>query len=364
MELFKAHQQWAVRPADETFSNVSTAFEAAKAYARTAAEKPDVPLSSIRTEADEKEVYLTGRGGMPARVGNWAFGQLCRVAEAPAGYLRELPATLAVQNLNYGLKTASNADPQAKVNILAHKNGDLLVRALTSAKYRRIWNWEVLGRMLPLEADGWSCPTPFRTKVDQAAKPDPTVYVSDHDMFAFQVYENARIAEPGNPDGLARGFFVENSEVGASALRVTTFLYRFICSNHIVWGSKDVSELAVRHVGKARGNLQTMFLGLTDYLNESASEVEGKIKLARTRLIDADPDKVLDLIFSKLRGTVSRDTLTKSLLLASENSATDGDPRSFWGLAQGITRYSQTLAFADQRVAVDQAAAAVIDLAF
>jgi len=364
MELFKAHNQWAIRPADETFSNVKTAFEAAREYARTAAEKPDVPLTSIRAEADGGEVCLTGKGGVPARVGNWAFGQLARIAEAPAGYLRTLPATLAVQNLNYGLKTASELHADAKVNIFAHKNGDLLVRALTSDKYRRIWNYEVLGRMLPLEAEGWSCPTPFRVRAEQVAKPDPTVYVSDHDMFAFLVSENHRIMEPGNPDGLARGFFVENSEVGASALRVTTFLYRYMCSNHIVWGAKDVSEIAVRHVGGARGKLQTMFIGLTEYLNESASEVEGKIKLAKNRLIDADPDKVLDAIFAKLRGQISRDALQKSFLLASENAATDGDPRSFWGLAQGVTRYSQTLAFADQRVQVDAAAAKVIDLAF
>ena len=218
--------------------------------------------------------------------------------------------------------------------------------------------------MLPLEADGWTCPTPFRTKVEEAANPDPTVYVSDHDMFAFLVREDARISEPGNPDGLARGFFVENSEVGAAALKVTTFLYRMICSNHIVWGAKDVSELAVRHIGKARGNLQTMFLGLTEYLNESASDLEAKIKVAKSRLIDDDPEKVLDAIFAKLRGQISREALQASYLLAAENQDTDGDARSFWGLAQGITRHSQTLKFADTRVAADKAAASIIDLAF
>lgn len=364
MHLFKASQQWAIRPADETFSNITSAYQAARDYAKTAAEKANVPLQSIRTEANGNEIYLTGRGGVPARVANWAFGQLSRIAQAPAGYLRTLPPTLAAQNINYGLKTATEKEPESRVNILAHQNGDLLVRALTSDKYRRIWNYEVLQRMLPLEVEGWTCPTPFRTRVDQAAKPDPTVYVSDHDLFAFQVREDVRISEPGNPDGLARGFFVENSEVGASALKVTTFLYRFMCGNHIVWGAKDVSELAVRHVGKARGNLQTMFLGLKEYANESASELEGKIKEAKTRLIDANPEHVLDVIFAKLRGRVSREALEKAQTLAVDHQLTDGDPRSFWGFAQGMTRYSQELAFADQRVQVDKAAADVIELAF
>jgi hypothetical protein len=364
MELFKASQQWSTRPADETFSTVRAAYDAAREYASTSAEKANVPLASVRTEVVDADVCLTGRGGVPARVSNWAFSQLARMASAPAGYLRGLPATLAAQNLNYGLKTASESDPSQAVNILAHKNGSLLVRALTSDKYARIWNYEVLGRMLPLEQEGWTCPTPFRTRTDQAANPDPTVYVSDHDMFAFLVREDCRIAEPGNPDGLARGFFVENSEVGASALRVTTFLYRYMCCNHIVWGAKDVSELAVRHIGRARGNLSTMFIGLTRYLNESASELEGKIREAKTRLIDADKDKVLDAIFRNLRGQVSRGTLEASQAVAELHSSTDGDPRSFWGMAQGMTRHSQTLRFADARVAVDQAAADVIEMAF
>ena len=310
----------------------------------------------------DSEVCLTGRGGIAARVSHWAFGQLARMADAPAGYLRGLPATLATQNINYGLKTAADQAPDATVNIMAHSNGSILVRALTS-NYARIWNYEVLGRMLPLEQDGWTCPTPFRVRADEASNPDPTVYVSDHDMFAFLVREDCRIAEPGNPDGLARGFFVENSEGGAAALKVTTFLYRYMCCNHIVWGAKDVSELAVRPRQGSRQPVHHVHRP-NRYLNESASDVEAKIKeKAETRIIDADKDKVLDAIFRNLRGQVSRDTLVESQKLAVQHSLTDGDPRSYWGMAQGMTRHSQTLKFADARMAVDKAAANVIDMA-
>ena len=92
--------------------------------------------------------------------------------------------------------------------------------------------------------------------------------------------------------------------------------------------------------------------------------MEGKIREAKTRLIDADKDKVLDAIFRNLRGQVSRGTLEASQAVAELHSSTDGDPRSFWGMAQGMTRHSQTLRFADARVAVDQAAASVIEMAF
>ena len=39
------------------------------------------------------------------------------------------------------------------------------------------------------------------------------IYASDHDMFAFLVNEEYRI-DDGSDGGLARGFFVQNSEVG------------------------------------------------------------------------------------------------------------------------------------------------------
>lgn len=364
MELFKASQQWSTRPEDQTFLTVQAAYQASMRYAAQADEKPNILLSTIRTEAQEGEVKLVGKGNIQARLSNWAFGQVSRVASAPANYLRSLPATLAAQNLNHGLKKQNEQRPDQTVNIMAHVNGDLLVRAMTSDIYTRIWNWEILERMLPLEAEGWSCPTPFRTKVDEPANPDPTVYVSDHDMFAFLVYENQRVAEPGNPDGLARGFFVENSEVGSKKLAVTTFLYRYMCCNHIVWGAKDVTEIAIRHVGKARNRLDTMFVGLTKYLDESASDLEAKIKIAKSTLIDADKNKVLDGIFNRLRGQITRDALEASLVIAEQNRDTDGDHRSFWGLSQGVTRYSQTKPYADERLQLDKAAAKILDLAF
>jgi len=40
------------------------------------------------------------------------------------------------------------------------------------------------------------------------------IYASDHDMFSFLVNEEYRI-DDGSDGGLARGFFVQNSEVGA-----------------------------------------------------------------------------------------------------------------------------------------------------
>lgn len=361
MELFKASRQWATRPADETFNSIADAHKAAKAYADIAAQATVNP-AELRIENVDGELFLKGKTSTPAKLTHWAFGQLCRMATSPAGFMRSLPATLAKDVLNNRMGEVFGTDRERKtdndVNLLLHRNGSLLVRAMTSDKYRRIWNHEILGRMLDFRQAGWTNPKPFNGSVES-----PAIYVSDHDMFAFQVNDTYRIAEPGNDAGLGRGFFVENSEVGASSLRITTFLYRYVCSNHIVWGAREVNAAAFRHVGKVRENMDIMFYELTKYANESASDDEAKIKRAKSHIIEADKEKVLDYVFGKLKGNISRDALESSYELAEQNPV-DGNPRSAWGLAQGITRYSQSEKFADNRVALDRAAGKLIEMSF
>jgi hypothetical protein len=375
MELFKASQQWSTRPADETFETIKAAYDASVSYANTAHEKMLNP-ASLRVEAIGPDVQLVGKGNTPAVLTNWAFGQLSAFATAPAGYLRKLPPTLAAQNLNYGLKerfgTSESPNPDnAKLNMLAHVNGGIVVRSLNSERYSRIWNHELLLRMLDFADYGWTNPNPFKTKAEDhgIGKGDPTIYVSDHDMFVFQVNNQNRIAEPGNPEGLGRGFFVENSEVGAAKVRITTFLYRYMCCNHIIWGAKNVSEIAVRHVGSAHDRVLSAFgnlsLELKRYANTSASDDEAKIASAKSKMIDAkDKDSLLDFLFTKLRGAATRTQLEESHNLAVQHEDTDGNAGSYWGFAQGMTRYSQTLPYADARVSVDRAAGKVLEMAF
>lgn len=368
MELFKAHQQWATRPADETFSTIEAAYQAAKGYASTAHEKADVNPATLRVETVNEEVRLLGKGGVPAVLTNWAFGQVAGMVGAPASYLRKLPATLAAQNLNHGLAarygTAKQPIGSDRVNMLIHANGSMLVRAFNSEKYSRIWNWELLERMRDFHKYGWTNPKPFNKGPE-----DPTIYVSDHDMFVFQVNDNYRISEPGNPDGLGRGFFVENSEVGAAKLRITTFLYRYMCSNHIIWGARNVDEISVRHIGNAHDRVMYQFdalkVQLKRYAEESASELEGKIKTAKTFVLAAGKKgDFLDALFAKLRGVVAKQDLKAGYETALKFEKTDGPANTAWGLAQGLTRHSQTLQYADERVAMDRAAAKIIEMAF
>lgn len=356
MELFKAHHQWSTRPADQRFNSLQDLYDQTVAYAASAGQKT-VSVATLRTEADGGDVRLVGKAGVPARIGHWAFGQLCNRVGAPANYVRELPATLACQNLNHGLANLSDKSDTAQ--LLFHRNGDLLLRAFTSDKYARIWNWEVAERLLALQARGWE---PARPDFNAGPDAAPALYASDHDLFVFIRNRAAVITEPGNPDGLQRGVIVENSEVGAGALKLTRFLYRAMCGNHIIWGASKVLEISVRHVGNARSRWSLYQTAVARYMDSSASEEEARVAAARTTLIAADKEAVLDKLFGMRQLSISRKTLEAGY--EAVNREQDGDPRTVWGIVQGLTRHSQGTPYADQRAQLDRAAGRIMEVAF
>jgi hypothetical protein len=384
MELFRASAQWANRPDDERFSSLDDLHAAVSSY-RESAKEATVPFNTLRTEARDGEVLLIGRTNVPARLTNWSFGQVATAVGAPASYLRALPATLAAQNLNHGL---SKTDDRTDRQVLFHANGDLLARAITSERYTRIWNSDVTARLLRLPADGWQVPPARPARGGQVGTRPATeadvlrgagfglsinvgdliapagLYASDHDMFAFLVNNDRRIAEPGNPDGLARGFFVSNSEVGAASFAITRFLYRHVCGNHIVWGAKQVSELKIRHVGAADDRAFAEIKGqLIKYANDSASDDEARVRAAMNFTLGATKDEVLDRLFAVKSLGVSRKTLDAAYDTCVEQDA-NLNPTSAWGMAQGLTRLSQETPFADERIAADRAAGRVLSIAF
>lgn len=354
MELFKAHKQWSTRPADERFSSLQALYDATKHYSESAKERTDVRVDSLRVENVDGDVHIVGRGGMPATLTHWAFGQLCARVGAPASYLRELPATLAAQNVNHGLAQRVQGDSDATVSLLFHLNGGFVLRALTSDRYERIWNHEVAERLLDLESRGWEPALPdVRAEIDPEG-PRPALYASDHDLFAFIRNRTRTISEPGNPDGLQRGLIAENSEVGASKIRLTRFLYREMCGNHIIWGASDVVELSARHVGNVRHKMRAWSLEINRYMDESAAADEAKIITAKRILIAATKESVLDALFGKRSIALSRKVLESGYDACLPD--VDGDPRTPWGMAQGLTRYSQTTPYADKRTEIDRAA--------
>lgn len=362
MQLYSAHNQWSKRPEDERFTSLEALHAACLAYASSAKEKT-VPFADLRVENVEGDVHLVGRAGVPAKLTHWAFGQVCNRVGAPASYLRELPATLAAQNLNHGLarRVAGDIDGNKDAKLLFHSNGSLMLRAVTTDSYARIWNHEITERLLnDLVPRGWDVARPDIRVVDNRVP----LYASDHDMYAFLSCPNALVGQSGVGSGFAmyKGVIVENSEVGASALKLTRFLYQEMCGNHIIWGASQVVDINVRHVGDARQRWGQYVGKVREYAEESTLDIEAKIARAKEVVLGNTKAEVLDVLFGKRLDGLSRRVL--ELGYDAVVPEQDGPANSQWGMVQGLTRYSQSIPYADKRTEVDRAAGRIMEVVF
>jgi hypothetical protein len=388
MNLFEASKQWANRPPDERRSDLKDLYVTCLDYFRRSSESEGVDLRNLKvSETQSGDLEVFDDKGNAAGFTNWAFRQFCSRVGAPAAYLAKLPAKWTADLLNYGLqKPPENGDGKANLLVQSLDDNRKVIMAATSGIYSRFWNWEIADRLLrlTLQDEGWRVPPARPCKADQPGARPATeedilqgpgfgsvsvgdmiapagIYSSDHDLFVFLVNESARIAD-GTDEGLSRGFFVENSEVGAKKFRMLRFLYRHVCGNHIVWGATKVAEIAIRHVGNVQDKVtEALEAKLTEYSEESASDDEAKIARAMQLTLGKDRDEVLDKLFGL--GVAPKKALAAAYTSTEQLFPVDGDPRTAWGMVQGMTRVSQEAAFGEDRMALDRAAGKVIELA-
>lgn len=356
--LTNANAQWSSRPADERFGSLQAMHDRAT-QARTMGAVAKIKSNALRVVADGSDLMLEGATGTRADMTNWSFGQVAERAHAPAAYLRTLPATVAAECLNIGLKR-SDDDSTAQVLVARKATSQLTARAITSDKYSRIWNCDITKRLIDLEAAGPWQPAPAAFDGSRG------LYLGDRDMFAFMVDNERRIFETGPGGGLSRGFFVWNSEVGAASFGIMMFLYEYVCGNHRVWGVSNINELRVIHVGNGqdRKAFDKMTVELRRYADASASDDEAKITAARQFQIAATKDEVLDAVFALKAPALTRKVIGQAYDVAEQRVDWYGSPRSAWGLAGGLTEIARDLPNASDRHALDTAATKVMEMSF
>lgn len=352
--LTQAHEQWSRRAPDERFSSLSDMHAVATGMRAASRSASSVPVKRLTATAIGDDVRVTGPTGTTAKLTNWSFGQLATRADAPAGYLQTLPAIMAAECLNHGLRGASG-DASLMFNVGSGGMSDITARAVTSDRYSRIWNADVTARLIDLEASGTWQPAPAAFDGSRG------LYLGDRDMFAFMVDNERRIFEKLPGGGLSRGFFAWNSEVGAASFGIMTFLYEYVCGNHRVWGAQQVAEVRLRHVGagldrRAFGTLQA---NLTAYADSSATADELRIERMRTVELGANKDEILDALFNRFK--VPKGLASQTIDLAEQRVDWYGNPRSVWGIAGALTEIGRDKPNADERAKVDRMGAKIME---
>ena len=398
--LNQASTEWAERPADQRFWTLDE-MHAATTRSRRASTEAVVDLESARIGhglGNGEMLLVDEHRNAPvpcSRLTNYAFGQLCRTFEAPASYLRTLPVELAVDCLEDGRKRWLGGGPSSTRQLLYQDSDPVrqddgtglpqtTLRAATSERYIRVWNSEIVQRLLGLQDEGWRVPPARPVEADSARTRLATekdvidyghesaltvkvgdligpagLYASDHDMFAFLVHPDVVIEDGESPGGLRRGTMIRQSEVGDCAIWKLDFLFNTVCGNHIVWGAQDVTETRVRHTGSSvQERWVAMVQSISEYAQGSASEQESQIQSAKELILGESREEVMDLLFGK-RMLGKRDAGAAYDLAASFESV-HGNPRSAWGMVQGVTRLSQKTGHTDRRAALDIAAGKIL----
>jgi len=377
-----ASRQWAIRPADERFSN-PTAAKGKLASRRV----HEATLARVEVVADAGSLGVRGAAGGLVPLSYGAFGQLAGRAGAPAEYLRSLTPGVAALAINEGLQARTR---ELVVYATRYPGESWSVRAITGEVYKRVRHETVLSWAEDLVAKGWRVP-PARPAVEgQEARPataedvlddqgagggglsirigdmiaDAGIYLGDSipaepELFCFLVNEKARV-ETGT-ESLSRAVMVSNSERGDRAFRVSCLMYRHVCGNHILWGAQKVAEVSLRHVGtKAEGRmLRALYRQAGAWAQESAAGDAAKVQELMGRVLGKGKAEVAG--FLQQRKVASR-ALGEQAWDACERFEPELDPRSAWGVIQGLTRVSQAEGFADRRAMVDAAAGRVMEL--
>lgn len=360
--LMQANREWSTRPNDERFVNLYDLHSAVE-LARSRSKEKSLSsrgLTAVPIDGDNDGLQIVGPNGAPVGVSNWAFGQLAGLAGAPAGYLRNLPAALAADNINWGLHHARDVE-DVKTLLTLDDVGPKL-RAVTGPGYGRIWNATITKALCDRFGDGLSgdfrVPGEFGQQVE-ITKDNTTLFASDRDMFVFLADERHKIEIANRRDGksglLSRGFFIWNSEVGSRSFGIATFLFDYVCCNRIVWGAQGYEEITLRHSSGAPDRwIEQVAPAIERYANSSAAGVVKAVTDARQARVD-DVDSFLKA--RKFSG--AQVSAIKAAHMVDEQRPME----TLWDISTGITAHARSIAFQDARVDLEREAGKILNLA-
>lgn len=358
-----ANEQWRSRPADQRFTSLIE-LQAATQYTMDHSNQRVVASKALSADVVDGRLVVKGPSGQAAIPTHWAFGQLAQRAGAPAGYLRDLPNELAADCINYGLHVSRPVDD---VGVLLYQNGGPAeLHAVTGPNYGRIWNARAASALVEAFGDGrtgqFRVPGEFGKQV-AITKENTTLYASDRDMVVFLADEDKSVDVPNRRDGrtgrLSQGIAFGNSDVGGGTLWVADFIFDHFCCNRIIWGLREVQELAIRHTASAPHRF------LSEVVPALKEIAQSQIRLQDAQIVAAQQAKIddLDKFLTTRKFSRSQVSGIKAAYKTDEGVELGLTSSSIWDAVVGITAYARGIEYQDTRVDIERAAGKILQLA-
>jgi len=310
-------------------------------------------LSITNTSPGRASLFVEEFGHSP--ILGFAHGQISDRVGIPKKYydrmLNDAPDLLA-SNINRWFQN----EPQRRM--IRMLGGD--TRAFLSDRYQRIENEEIAEVALPIlheipECQVLSCQITERKMYIKALAP--------------------RIeGEVGLGDRVQAGIVIENSEVGAGAVRVRPLVYRLICLNgmilpdsgfraHHIGARADVSEDVYKLLSDEtkEADDRAILLKVRDVVKAAVDQTNFDEQVARMqetteRSIKGDPVKAVEVLAKKL-------DLHKGEQSSVLRHLIEGGDLSQWGALNAVTRTAEDIEDYDRATEFEVAGGKVLDLA-
>lgn len=348
-------RDYSIRPKDANHVTLTDMIAHADAEMR-ASKEAKYPLGDLRAVADGDSVKIASARGV-ARFTHWSFGQLARMAGlgSAVSLLREMPAQLAADTLNWGM----HREPATPAVLLVRApNGtpEPVVRSVTSKTYGRLFDAPLWSAVQALcERNGWVLDWARRSDRDSI------VTISNKRNIVRDPSVQNIINDPNRDAGeiMYRSLTIGNSETGAGSVWFDGGLFRARCKNLCIWSAVIESRYRRRHVGShvLRDVVEQLARFATEYLEQSPERDEAIIRQLIEKEIATTKDGVIALL-REFGATIEQANAAYASCEMFEPATLS--PRSYWGIAQGLTRNSQNTEYTDERIALDRIGAQVL----
>lgn len=362
-------RQWASRPADERFLNLTDLHAQTYRWATQSRNIVTVP-AAFEVGVIDDDLAL-GLDGEELRVNHYSIGQLATLAKVPVHYLRDplVPPDLVARCLRNGL---GKVPQRALGAYLRTEPGNGSLRAITGPTYGRIFDHEVVAALMKIAGNGtgdsrWKIPgcIDWATHSYDAEVPvtldTTTLFASDRNLFWFLCDDRnpveVGLLANGQPDLMFRGFMGWNSEVMERSLGIAGFWLRGVCGNRCLWGVEGFQELVIRHTSGAPARFaEEVAPLLATYAEGGVADVAAKVQTAKAvtfRDRDNKADEQIDFLTSRMGFNRQQ---------AAEIIGTDPDggpmaehnPSNLWELTNAATAWARSIPHQDDRLAAEQ----------
>jgi hypothetical protein len=361
-----ASKQLFSRPDDECYPDIPSLIESLRARESVTQEVHVHDIKALPVQSGDTTTLgleLHGpEGEITATPTDWAFRSFCSHVKAPANYINRMEPERAAANLNADIATHFTKGN----GTVAPVSGDK-VRAFYSESYERVPDLIVAERVNEVcQRFGYEPAGRFAGKHVgmPPIRPEASgIYGGGkgegRDIFLF-VLNDERFFE-FEDDIYYHCGVIWNSEVTWKKLGWISCLTRGVCGNHLIWDADEIlTSEAIHKAGHNPFECLDKFDRLMALYDQRAAM---QINHAKARLVASQHTEFADTrenVEKRLARYMTQKQASAVLPFLEDQRAYPKAPHSAFGIAQGVTLWSQTTDNASTRFDADRVAGKII----